>query len=449
MNIIIVGAGDVGSFLAATLRDQGHNIHIIEASETTAASLDEALDVKIIHGNGASAQMLVKANVSACDFLLSMSDNDKTNLIACSLGKKLGAKKTICRVHDETYNDNSLVNYPMHFGIDFLINPERLCAVELAKHIRNSGRVAIENFARGQIEVHQIKISEKSIYTHRPLKSISFDKNVRIGYVQHADTIEVASGDTILQVGDEITLVGTPEALFALKKKLDPKSTEGEVRVALFGATEVAIALIRLLNNPLYKVRVFHEDLSTCQQLAERFPYITVIHGNAGSLRVLEEEQIGASDYFVACTKEDEVNVMTSLQVSKLGVKHIDLIVNKPDYEEVIRDLIPSLGVEQVVSPRVATYNDFIRCMAPDGYAELATLPYGTGKIIEIAVSLDSQCAGVKIKDIQWPPGTFIIAIMHKFQAIVPSGEDTLLGGDRLVAIAHQDHQGQLLELLR
>ena len=131
MRIIIVGAGEVGHNLCATLSEDGHNVTLIERSQQRCEKLDEEQNARIIAGNGSSARLLVEADVTRCDAFLAMTSDDHTNVISCSIAKALGAKKTIARIHDETYSDSSVVNYQLHFGIDLLVNPEAICAAEV------------------------------------------------------------------------------------------------------------------------------------------------------------------------------------------------------------------------------------------------------------------------------------------------------------------------------
>ena len=120
MKIIIVGAGEVGSYLCSLLSEKAHHVTLIESLEDRAERLDEQLDVKVITGNGSSAEVLVKAGVDECDYFLAMTSDDKTNIVSSSLAKALGAKTTLARIHDQTYSDTSIVNYQLHFGIDYL-----------------------------------------------------------------------------------------------------------------------------------------------------------------------------------------------------------------------------------------------------------------------------------------------------------------------------------------
>ncbi len=448
MKIIIVGAGEVGHNLCATLAAANHDVTLIEKSEDRCERLDEEQNARIISGNGSSARQLVDVEVSKCDAFLAMTSDDRTNVISCSLAKGLGAKNTIARIHDETYSDNSVINYQLHFGIDLLINPEAICAVELAKQIRSAGRVAVENFARGQIEVQQQKVAHNSRLAGKQLKDLKLDSRARIGYLQRGGTSEVPNAETVLQAGDVITLFGHPEALYILREKFDPKHKVELSRVVLFGGSETAINLIHRLTNPRFKIRVIEKDPIKCRKLAERFPHVTVINGDATSLRLLEEEQIGSADYFVACTKDDEENILTCIQASKLGAKHVQLVINKGDYDDLLGMLKSTLAIEVVVSPRSATATYMLRTLSTETVANLAELPDGNGRILEIRIGHSSPCVGRKIKDIQLPRGSLFVALLHKFKAKVPAADDQILAGDRVVVLVNQDQEKALLQKL-
>ena len=447
MKIIIVGAGGVGHNLCDTLSKEGHDVTVVEQSEQRVAQLDEEQNARIVRGNGSSARQLVDLDVARCDAFLAMTSDDRTNLISCSLAKGLGAKNTFARIHDETYSDNSVINYQLHFGIDLLVNPEAICAVELAKAIRNPGRVAVENFARGQIEFQQQRVAAGSRLIGQQLKQLKLDPGVRIGYVQRDGQGEIAGAETILQEGDRVTLFGYPDALFSLRERFDPKNKIKEVRVVLFGGTETAISLMRLLTNPRFRIRVLEKDPARCQQIAESFPHVEVICGDGTSLRLLEEEQISEADYFVACTKDDEENILTCLQAAKLGADHVQLVVNKGDYEQLEGILKTILGIEMVVSPRRATADFMVRSLSTETAATLAELPDG-GRILEVKLDHSSPVVGKRVKDIQLPRSSLFVAIQHKFKAGVPTAEDTLLAGDRVLVLVDQSEKKALLSKL-
>lgn len=434
MKIIIVGAGEVGHSLCTTLAAAGHDVTLIEKSEERCERLDEEQNARILSGNGSSARQLVEVGVGKCDAFLAMTSDDRTNIISCSLAKGLGAKNTIARIHDETYNDSSVINYQLHFGIDLLVNPEAICAVELAKEIRSAGRVEVEHFARGQIEVQRQIVTHDSRLIGKKLIELKLDTQVRIGHVQRGKTTEIANAETVLEEGDIVTLFGHPEALFNMRERFDPKQKTELTRVVLFGGSETAINLIHLLKNPRFKIRVIEKDKTRCRQLAERFPHIAVINGDATSVRLLEEEQIGSADYFVACTKDDEENILTCIQASKLGAEHVQLLINKGDYDDLLGMLQTRLDIEVAVSPRRTIADFMLRNLSGESVSTLAEMPDG-GRILELRISHSSPAIGKTIKEIHLPRGCLLVALLHKFKAKVPAADDTILAGDHVVVI--------------
>jgi trk system potassium uptake protein TrkA len=251
-----------------------------------------------------------------------------------------------------------------------------------------------------------------------------------------------------MEQGDIVTVFGHPEVLFSLRERFDPRHKIDVARVVLFGGSETAINLIRLLSNPRFKIRVIEKNRERCLTLAEQFPDITVIHGDATSLRLLEEEQIGSADYFVACTKDDEENILTCLQAAKLGADHVQLVINKGDYDQLLGILKTMLGIEVVVSPRKATADYMLRNLSTDTVEMLAEMPNKGGRILEVRIKHSSPCVGRKIVDIELPRGSLFVALLHKYKAKVPAADDTILAGDRVVVIVNADQERALLKIL-
>lgn len=435
MKIVLVGAGNVGYFLCKVLSEDGHSVTLIESSDEIADEAEENLDLRVIRGNGASAKYLSMAGVDSADFTIAMTAHDQVNIVACSLAKSLGAKNTIARVHDQVYSDNSIVNYQKHFNVDVLINPEALTAVELAKHVRNPHRVAVEEFAKGQIEAQEIRISRVSKAIGVPLKDLRLSSSVRIGYIERGDLLSVPTAESVLEPDDRITLFGAPDALMTARKFFTNEELPDNVRVVLYGATETAVSVIRRLSSPRFKIRVIEPDMQLCKTLAETFPRVTVINGSATSLQLLEEEQIGSADYVIACTKSDEENVMTCLQSKKLGAKYVELVINRPDYERVMQNISSVMNIESVASPHHATAMEIKKYVTDRKHIIVGSLHEGSVQFMELRVSEKSECAGMKVSQIKLPKACIIAALMNENGAKVPGADDSINAGDRLVII--------------
>ena len=447
MKIIIAGAGDVGFFLCQVLSEDGHAVTMIEEQDAIADEAESSLDARVIRGNGASARCLEKAGVSSCDFFIAMTAHDQLNIVACSIARKLGAKYTIARVHDLIFSDNKRVNFQEYFHIDTLINPEALTAIELAKHVRNPERMAVEDFARGQIELQEIVTSPSAKALGKPLKEIRLPSSLKIGYLVRGETLAVPTADTVLEAGDKITVIGTPELLLANRKLFTNEDSSSTIRVVLNGATETAISVIRRLSNYRFKIRVIEPDLKKCKDIAEAFPNVTVINGSATSLRLLEEEQIGSADYFISCTKDDEENVMTCLQAKKLGVKYVELVINKPDYEQVLQNISGFLDIRAAVSPRKVTVNEIKKYITNKDFIAIGELKGGTVEFIEFKIPENSPCLNKKLRDLKLPPACIVAAIVDELKAKVPNADDEIKAGDRIIVILEKDKRREVAQM--
>jgi len=450
MKIVIVGAGEVGTQLSETLSLADHDVTVIEREKARAGAIADQLDVRTVNDSGSSARALLEAGVKKCDFFLAVTSSDETNLVAASLGKALGAKATFARVHDATFRDNSLINHQKHFGLDHLVNPEALAAVELAKVIRNPGRVAVEDFGRGKIEVKCVEVQAGAKVIGQPLQSMKLPGNFRIGLVSRDGQTHVANANTTLNKGDNVTLFGHPDALFESQTLFDPSSKSAtRISIVLLGGSEIAISIVRLLGNPRFRIRIIESDLEICRSLSESFPNITIIHGEGKSLRVMEEEEVGSADFFVACTKDDEVNIMTCLQAKKLGVKHTLLAYTRSDYIEVLSTLKGPLGLELAVSPRAAATHEVLRYIGEKPFIELESEGEETNCIIELEIHHRSKVAGKQIREIAWPDECVIVGQEHNYVPRMPTGNDTLEAGDSIIAVIGKKKIDELLKLTR
>ncbi len=448
MKIVIVGAGDVGKYLCKVLSEDGHSITLIESDEATIREVEEHLDIRVIKGNGASAKYLSMASAQTCDYVIAMTQHDQLNIVACAIASKLGARKTIARVHDLVYTDSSTFNYQRLFDLDILINPEALTAVDLAKHIRNPARFVVEDFARGQIELQEIEVSQNAKVAGKIIKELSLPSGLKIGYIERDGVLTVPTANMTILPKDKVTILGSPEILLKNAHLFSEDISREVLRVVLYGATETTVALIRRLNNSRFKLRVIEPDLKKCKIIAEEFPNVTVINGSATSLRLLEEEQIGSIDYFVACTKDDEENVMTCLQAKKLGAKNVELVINKPDYEQVIQNISSFLNITAAASPRKTSVAEIRKYISNKDYLVAGSLKNGDIEFIEMKVAENSWGEGKKLYELNLPPATIIAAIVdEQNSAKVPGANDIINAHDRLIIILEKKNIRQVVEM--
>jgi len=435
MNIVILGMGAVGQHLAGRLTSEQHSLTLIESSEKIAAELNERVDAQVLCGNGSSVLTLAEANVAEADLFLALSGDDDANLVAASLAKALGAKRTIVRLHARLQRDSWLFDLRRHFQIDHVFSTQRLAAIELAKHVRNPRRLMVEEIARGNIELQQIAISPKCPVLDQTLREIRLPSHVRVGSIRRGNELIIPTAAETLTAGDLVTLFGAPrdlaEVLPHFQSEVDARS---EVSVVIFGGGEYGFALAQMLEGPRFRVRIIESDESLCRHLSETLQRATIIHGDATSVQQLKEEQVGDAEFFVAATEDDEDNVMTCLQAKNLGTRYCLMLVHRSDYADVVSRNSEQLQIHAAVSPREATNRDLLRWITEDRTHTVLELD-NAADVLETVVPAQSEVTGRRVAEVQWPEGCVLVAQLHGSQVLVPGADDVLAAGDTLYAV--------------
>ena len=190
MKIAIVGDGKVGFALACQLNQEGHDVTIIENKQKVLEDTVNRLDI---------IDVLVEAGVKECELLIAVTSQDEINIICCMLAKKLGTKNTIARIRNPEYV-GALNMMKEDLGLSMQINPEMAAALEIVRSLRFSSTIKATSFAKGRVELTEIKIREGSPLIGKNLMEISsrYKSNVLFCVVQRGSQIIIPDGQTII-----------------------------------------------------------------------------------------------------------------------------------------------------------------------------------------------------------------------------------------------------------
>jgi len=433
MKIIIAGVGEVGRHCAAVLAADGHEITLIDARADVIESVAENLDIRTLVGSAAHADTLLEAGADRADLFVAATDADEINLLAASLAKGLGTARVIARVHHSVYHDHRGLDYARHFGIDRLVCPEYLTSLAIAGMLRDPAVQAIQHFARGQITMEQLEISERAEVVDRPLKDVSLPPGFRVGAVSHEGRILVPTGETVLSAGDQIALVGAT----GLFDKVLPRFRRGQrVRqnVVIMGGSAVSVWLARALAPRSFKVRIFLLDRPRAEELARKLPHVTVLEADPTDPDTFIEENIADVDAFVAASSDDESNILGALQVRHLGVRRTMAVLQRSTYHE----LIEGLGIDRVFSPRIIASQEIQHLAQRKTIQKLLQLDEHGTSIFEIDVGQKAAATGQTLRELNLPAGCILIAIQRGDEVRVPGPADRFEPGDAAIAIAHE-----------
>ena len=434
MNIVILGAGTVGSSIAQQLCSSNHSVTVVDRNPERVHSINEKYDVRAITGSASQSSVLFQAGMVAADLCLAVTGIDEVNIVAASMARKMGARRSVARGYGPVFRDLSTFDYQQHFGIDRMLSLEHLTAMELARCIRNPGSVVVEQFARGGLEVQELIIGQPGKVTEGMIREIELPPNVRLGTIQRANRMWIASAEDTLEVGDRVTVFSRPEDTSAIGSLFKIEKTPPK-RVVIAGGGETGLHLARMLEREAFKVMLIENDKTRCQVLAGLLENTAVVNDDATIREVLEEERVESADFFVASTGDDESNMMLSVGAKDVGAKKVLAVIGRPDYGRIIN----RIGIDVAVSEREAMSKQINAFLNEGNLLSRAKLPGGLISVLEVEVAEGSAVTGGSLAEIGLPDRCLVAAIIRQDAVHVPGAGDRIDAGDVAILIVEDD----------
>lgn len=444
MIIVVLGAGTVGTSIADLLCRHGHSVTVVDNDAEHARRINNELDVRTVCGSASQSSILFQADIIGADVCLAVTGDDEVNIVGASMAKGLGARRTIARVYGPVFRDLSTFDYQKHFNIDRMLSLEHLSAMELARGIRNPSSVTLENFARGELEVQEVVIREKTKYIDVPLKSLDLFKDIRVGSIVRDEKMWIAGAEDTIQLGDRITLIGERDDVEKVKEAIQ-KQRASKQGVIIAGGGETGYHLARALENEDYAIVLMEENADRAQYLANHLSRTTVVQADATRRIILEEERVGAAEYFVACTGDDENNIMACVEARDIGAKHVMAIVGRPDYANVVG----KLGIDLAVSPRDVMAKQILSFLNSGPVVSHMSLTGGSIDAYEIEVLEGAVVTEHVLAKVPLPPSCLIAAVMQQDYVRVPRADTRLAPGDVVVALIEDSEAEAALDQFR
>ncbi len=444
MRIVVLGAGTVGTSIADILGRHRHSITVVDVDAAKTRQLNQELDVRAITGSAAASSVLFQAGVIGADLCLAVTGSDEVNLVAASLSKAMGANRSIARVFSSVYQDLSTFDYQHHFNIDQLLSLERLAAVEFARSIRNPGSLTIENMAGGELEVQEWSVQPAARAAGTQLKSLQLPKGVRIVCIIRGDKTWIAGADDQLQVGDRVTAIGRRGDVEKVRGLFEKKLIEKKT-VIIAGGGETGSHLARLLAGRRTSVVLIEEDEEQAENLARTLESVTVVHADATSRAVLEEERVGSADVFVACMGDDEENIMAGVEAKEVGATSIMALIGRPDYASVVG----KLGIDLAVSPREVIAKQVLSYLNRGAVVTRSSIVGSTISVLELDVPDGAAATEHVLAELRLPPQCLIAAVIRSQHVGVPGANDRLKAGERVIVLVEDQQSDALLSLFK
>ena len=442
MNIIVCGSKKIGAHAARVLASEGANVTVVDDKQSSLDALAETLDVAIVFGQPADAQILTLAGAADADVVIAATDSDEVNLLCASTASYLGADRTLAMVTHSAFLNRTAMDYSKIFSIDTLICPAYSTARAIASHLRNPAAMKVERLVGHTIEVQQFEVSRGAPGVGRHLSELELPGGARIAAIIRNGDTYLPSGTSTIDEGDEVLLVANSDVFHDARRFFRTKDA-GRRSVVIMGGTPVAVWLCRSLQNRGFSIRLFEIEKERAHELAEKLPWVTVIQADPTDPAVFNDEHIENADAFVALT-HDEHNILSCAWAAGLGVEEIYPVVTRTDYGPYIK----AMNMTQAFSPKELAVAEIQQRIARKQLTKVASLAGDELAIYRIRLGKNAPVSGKPLSELTLMPDCMVIAIeKDEHHGSVPSAHEILEERDVVFVVVRKDFEKELKQL--
>lgn len=452
MKIIVLGAGKVGKTLIKHMSNEDHDIIVVDQNASKVEEVVNLYDVIGVVGNGGSYDILTEAGAEDANLIICVTASDELNILAGLMAKKMGTRHTIARVRNPDYSSQRdfMRN---QLGFSMIINPELEAASEIRRVLSFPSAVKVDTFSRGKVELAEFFVEDQS-----RLKGIELNQlhkitktNILVCAVSHNEDVIIPDGNYVIKPGDHLYITGTHRDLSRFC--LDIGVITNRIKnVIIIGGGKIAYYLSKQLSTQGIKVKIIEKDQSRCQVLAEKLPYVTVIHGDGSDDELLNEEGIENTDAVLALTGLDEENIVLSLSAKSLYHKKTIAKVTRMNYT----GLSDVLKVDSIVAPKKIVASQIIRYvrakMNKDHDSAVKTLYKivdGEVEAVEFKVTEHFTYLHKTLNEMKIKEHVLVAAIIRDNEVIVPKGNTTMELNDYVIIVSRGEIMKSLNDMLR
>ncbi|WP_373521293.1 Trk system potassium transporter TrkA [Aquiflexum sp.] len=433
MNIVIAGAGDMGYHLARQLSFENKDIILIDLDKDALDNASSHLDVMTIMGDATSLEILKSANVKEAQLFMAVTTSEKTNLLAATLAKQLGAKRVIARVrnHDYLHPENEI--YFKNIGIDNIISPSMLWSGEIFKMIKNSTFTDVFEFEGGKLNVVGITLDQYSTMINKQISDMRENpifEDIKIIAIVRDQMTLIPKGNTIIRNNDHVFFISNKKAVESIIELLGQRKVTIK-NIMIIGGDDMAYTTARKLEDE-YRVTLIHKDKERCKWLSERLDKTLVINGDYKNVELLIEEGLEEMEAFISLTESSETNIITSLTAKNHGVYKTIAHVDTREYIHISH----SIGVDSLINKKLVAANQVTRFLRK-GNVEAISGIYGVdAEFVQYVITKSNRVTKKALKDLHFPESAIVAGVIRGEQVFIPDGKFILQLNDKAIVMA-------------
>ncbi len=435
MKIIILGAGQVGSSLAANLASEANDITVVDTEQERLQSLQDRLDIRTVAGRASYPDILSRAGADDADMIIAVTNSDETNMVACQVAYTLFHTPTkIARVRGVGYLAHRKELFAQDsFPVDVLISPEQLVTDYIQRLIEHPGALQVLDFAGGLVQLVAVKAYYGGPLVGHALRTLREHMpgvDTRVAAIFRRGKPVIPDGDTVIEVDDEVFIIVARKHVRAVMSELR-RLDKPYKRIMIAGAGNIGKRLAKALEHN-YQVKIIEHNQEQARIASEELEKTIVLLGDAADEELLQEENIENTDVFCGLTSDDEANILSAMLAKRLGARKVMSLINRVSYV----DLVESTDIDIAISPQQSTIGSLLTHVRRGDVVVVHSLRRGAAEAIEAVAHGDpesSRVVGRRVDELKLPPGTNIGAIVRGNEVIIAHHDVVIQPEDHII----------------
>ena len=434
MKVIICGAGQVGWQIARHLSGEKNDVTVVDSNADLVRRASETLDVQGVAGFASYPDVLEKAGARDADMIIAATHSDEVNMVTCQVAHSIfSVPRKIARLRSQSYLDAiySDLYRRDHLPIDVVISPEREVAEAALQRLAAPAAFDTESFMNGRAQLLGIALTEECPVLMTPLRQLNelFPtlRAIVVGVRRDEGKLFAPSPMDFLMAGDMIYVFTHIEDVNRTLEVFG-KRTKKQERVIIIGGGNVGLAVARALEARTDRIRakIIERSRSRAELAADSLTRTIVLNGDGMDMDLLAEAAIERADAVLVVTDDDKTNLLAAVRAKQAGCPMAIALVNDPT----LAPLMGALDIDAYINPRATTVSSILRHIRHGKVRAVYSIGDAEAELVEAQVLATSPLAGKLVRDVDFPEGVLVGAVMKGDKVLKPSGDLRIEAGD-------------------
>ncbi|MBB4034492.1 trk system potassium uptake protein TrkA [Dysgonomonas hofstadii] len=435
MNIVIAGAGAVGTHLAKLLSMENHDIVLMDLDKEKLSFTGSNLEMMTMTGSCTSLKDLTEVGIKEADLFIAVTPEESTNITACMLAANMGAKKTFARIDNYEYLLPKNKEFFDKLGIGSMVYPEMLAAKEIVSALKRPWVRQWIELCGGAIILVGVKVRENSELANKHLFDLSnAEKKFHIVAIKRNNRTIIPTGKDQVLPGDIVFFTATKENVEELPRIAGKTSFEVK-NVMIMGGSRIAIRTSQYLPDST-NIKLLESDKEKSYKLLEKLPgNVTVFHNDGRNAEFLLQEGIEDMDAFVAVTGNSEANILACMAAKRFGVRKTVAEVENMDY----MSMAENLDIGSIINKKLITVSNIYRFLLSADVSNVKSLTIANADVAEIIARPNSYITKKEVKKITLPKNVTLGGLIRNGEPMMIDGETLIEPYDHVVVFCLDD----------